>query len=100
MYNKHHQEKLIIETSLYNLCLIITITKGVFRVIGIQTDNILILSNNEFIKLKEEKLTKARLIIKPKEALLYKTLLIFNRCILRQEEELIVLIQKGQGKKI
>jgi hypothetical protein len=85
---------------LYNLCLIITITKGAFRVIGIQTDNTLILGNDEFTKLEEEELTKARLTTKPKEALLYKTLLIFNKCILHQEEESIVLVQKGQGKKI
>jgi hypothetical protein len=60
----------------------IIITKGAFRVIGIQTDDTLILGDNEFIKLEEEELTKARLTAKPKEALLYKTLLIFNRCIL------------------
>jgi hypothetical protein len=78
----------------------ITITKGAFGVIGMQTDDTLILGDDKFAKLEEKELTKARLTAKPKEALSYETLLIFNRCILHQEEESIVLVQKGQGKKI
>ena len=47
-----------------------------------QTNNILILALKEFLVLKNDEFSKAKLFIKPKEALILKTLLIFNRFIL------------------
>ena len=47
-----------------------------------QTDNILILVLEEFSVLEDNKLSKAKFLIKPKEALAPETLLIFNGCIL------------------
>ena len=47
-----------------------------------QINNILILVLEEFLVLKNNKLNKAKFLIKPKEALVLKTPLIFNRCIL------------------
>ena len=47
-----------------------------------QTDNTLILALEEFSVLKDNKLSKAKLLIKPKEALVLKTPLIFNGCVL------------------
>ena len=47
-----------------------------------QTDNTLILTLEEFSVLKDDKLSKTKLLVKPKEALVLKTLLIFNKCIL------------------
>ena len=47
-----------------------------------QTDNILILVLEEFSVLKDDKLNKTKLLVKPKEALVLKTPLIFNRCVL------------------
>ena len=47
-----------------------------------QTDNILILTSEEFLVLKDNKLSKAKLFIKLKEALAPKTPLIFNGCVL------------------
>jgi hypothetical protein len=47
-----------------------------------QIDNTLILVLEEFLTLKNNKLSKAKFLIKPKEALALKTLLIFNRCVL------------------
>ena len=47
-----------------------------------QTDNILILILKEFLVLKDNKLNKAKFLIKLKQALTPKTLLIFNRYIL------------------
>ena len=68
-------------TSTYNSCFLIT-TKEVFGFIGMQTNNILILALEEFSVLKDNKLSKAKLLVKPKEALVPKTPLIFNRCVL------------------
>ena len=46
-----------------------------------QIDNILILVLEEFSVLEDNKLKKAKFLIKPKEALVPETLLIFNRYI-------------------
>ena len=47
-----------------------------------QTNNILILILKEFLVLKNNKLNKTKFFIKLKEALVLKTLLIFNKYIL------------------
>ena len=47
-----------------------------------QTDNTLILTSKEFLVVKDDKFSKTKLLIKPKEALAPKTLLIFNGCVL------------------
>ena len=47
-----------------------------------QTDNTLILALEEFSVLEDNELSKAKLLIKFKEALALETLLIFNKCVL------------------
>ena len=47
-----------------------------------QTDNILILALEEFLVLKNNEFSKAKFLIKLKEALTLETLLIFNGCVL------------------
>ena len=47
-----------------------------------EIDNILILASEEFLVLKDNKFSKAKLLIKPKKALAPETLLIFNGCVL------------------
>ena len=47
-----------------------------------QTDNILILILKEFSVLKDNEFSKVKFLIKFKEALALKTLLIFNGCVL------------------
>ena len=47
-----------------------------------QTNNTFILVSEEFLVLEDDKLSKVKLLIKLKEALVLKTLLIFNRCVL------------------
>jgi len=65
-----------------------------------QTNNIIILGDDQFLALKEDKLVKANFIAKLKEKLNLTTLLLFNRCILSLNKDSIALRQKGQGKKI
>ena len=50
--------------------------------------------------LKEDKLVKVNLIIKPKKKFNLITLLFFNGYILSLNKDFIALYQKGQGKKI
>jgi hypothetical protein len=45
MYSKHHKEKLLITTSIYDPCLLVTTTREAFGIMGIQTNNIIILGN-------------------------------------------------------
>jgi len=60
-----------------------------------QTNNIIILGDNQFSALKEDKLIKANLIAKPKEKLNLIILLLFNGCILPLNKDSIALRQKG-----
>jgi hypothetical protein len=87
--------------STYNPCLLIITTKTAFSVVGIQTNNTLILKSKEFNTIKDKKLTKAKFSAKPKELLSLKTLLIFNGCILTQKKgDVVELQQKQQSKKL
>ena len=81
IYYKYYKEKLFIAIFTYNPCFLIII-KEVFGLIGMQTDNILILALKKFSVVKNNKLSKAKFLIKFKEVLVLKTPLIFNRCIL------------------
>jgi hypothetical protein len=60
-----------------------------------QTDDTLILRDDNFIKLEQDELEKAKLSAKPVNTLSDETLLIFNGGILRTEGDDIVLVQKG-----
>ena len=42
-YSKHYKEKLLITTFIFNPCFLITTTGTLFRIINIQTNNIIIL---------------------------------------------------------
>jgi hypothetical protein len=86
--------------STYDPCLLIFTTKGAFGIVGMQTNDTLILRSKEFDTIKKEELTRAKFSVKPKELLSSETLLIFNGCILTQKEGDIELRQKEQGKKL
>ena len=101
-YHKHHKEKLAMATSTYDPCLLITTTDKAFGVVGMQTDDTLILGSKEFDALEEDELTKAKFSAKPKELLSENNPLIFNGCILTQKEGdvAVEIQQKEQGKKL
>ena len=60
-----------------------------------QTNNIIILRDNQFSALKKDKLVKVNLIIKLKEKLNLITPLLFNKCILSLNKDFITLHQKS-----
>jgi len=66
-----------------------------FGIVGMQTDDIIILGDDQFLALKEDELVKANFIVKPKEKLSLIILLLFNGCILSLNEDSIALRQKG-----
>jgi len=60
-----------------------------------QTNNIIILGDDQFSALKEDKLVKVNLIAKLKKKLDLTTLLLFNGCTLSLNKDSIALRQKG-----
>jgi hypothetical protein len=60
-----------------------------------QIDNTLILRDSKFKALKHKELAKANITTKLIKQLLPNMLLIFNKCVLRQKGDSILLVQKG-----
>ena len=99
-YSTHHKEKLLMKTSTFDPCFLITQDSKGVGIVGMQTDDTIILCDKEFAKHKDEELMKAKLRAKPKEKLAEGHPLIFNGCILTKEDKNLVLRQKDQGKKL
>ena len=78
-------------TFIFNPCFLIITMGTSFRIIGIQTNNIIILRDDQFSALKEDELVKVNLITKPKKKLNLITLLFFNGCILSLNKDSITL---------
>lgn len=88
-------------TSSYDPCLLITTKKGLFGVVGMQTDDTLFLASEEFATLEDSELQKAQLTAKSREELSPESNLIFNGCVVTMKSDgTIHLTQKDQGKKI
>jgi hypothetical protein len=80
--------------SIYDPCLLITIIENRFGIVGMQTDDIIILIDEPFSTLEENELLNARFITKPKEKLTPNSPLIFNGCVLVQDGNIISFRQK------
>jgi hypothetical protein len=78
-------------TSTYDLCLLIIITENDFDIVGMQTDDTIILTDERFSTLKENELLNAKFTVKPKEKLTPDSSLIFNGCVLVQDGNIISL---------
>jgi hypothetical protein len=100
MYSKYYKEKLLIDISIYNPCLLITSTNNVFRVVRMQTNDIIILGDKRFLIQEEQELAQANYTIKPKEKLIAATPFLFNSCVLSLDGTNINLCQKGQDNKL
>ena len=64
----------------------ISIIKGAFGVVGMQTDDTLILGSDEFAALKEKELAEVKFSAKPKDTLSLENPLIFNGYVLTQNK--------------
>ena len=95
IYNKYYKEKLLIIIFIFSPCFFITTMGTLFGIVSMQIDNIIILKDNQFSALKEDKLVKAKFIVKLKEKLSLIILLLFNGCILSLNKDSITLYQKG-----
>jgi hypothetical protein len=78
-------------TFIFNPYFLITTIGTLFGIVSMQTNNTIILRDDQFLTLKEDKLVKANLIVKLKEKLNLTTLLLFNGHILSLNEDSITL---------
>lgn len=101
-YHGHHITELKMVTSTYDPCLPITdgTIEGNFAIVGMQTDDTLMLATQQFIDAEEAIRERAQFRAKPTTRLIEDNLLEFNGCTLTMDGESIILKQKGQGQKI
>ncbi|KAK1917078.1 hypothetical protein P3342_001660 [Pyrenophora teres f. teres] len=102
-YHGHHCKELDMATSTYDPCLLITNGDAdVFGIVGMQTDDTIMLGTQAFSSLEEKKIQKAEFRSKPKSILTPETQLDFNGCTLTIDanKPILDLRQKGQGGKI
>ena len=86
-YSTYYREKLSIDTSTFNPYLLVTRDEdGPFGIVGIQTDNTLILGDDAFVEKEGVELEKAKLMAKPVESLTRETPLLFNGCKLATDD--------------
>jgi hypothetical protein len=85
----------LIDTSTYNPCLLITSTNSAFGVVGMQTNDTIILGDKRFLTREEQELAQANYTTKPKEKLIAATPFLFNSCIFSLDRTNINLRQKG-----
>jgi hypothetical protein len=85
----------LIDTFTYNSYLLTTTTDSVFGVVGMQTDNTIILGNKCFSAQEEQELNYTNYTTKPKKKLLAVILLLFNSCVFSLDGANINLRQKG-----
>jgi hypothetical protein len=86
-------------TSTYDPYLLIS--KGdEFGLVGMQTDNTLIIYDDAFKEKEESERSKANFTAKPIETLSSSNKLIFNSCILSKQGSNLLVMQKNQGEKL
>ena len=68
-YHKHHTRGLGMEQSTYDPCLLYRNDESSFGIIGLQTDDTLILANQEFARLEQAKIEAEKLLSKDREPL-------------------------------
>jgi hypothetical protein len=97
-YFKHHTEKLGMETTTYDPCLLIIIAdSGLFGLMAVQTDDILGFNNFAFA---EKKARECVFLSKERQNLAVLNFFNFNGGILTLENLILRLKQKNQGLKL
>jgi hypothetical protein len=96
-YSRYHKEKLEIVTLTYDPCLLVT-DNSPLGIVGMQTDDTVILRNRRFNNRKSQKIvfkSKTKIELKKRIAIT------FNESITtRSEDNIVTIKQKKQGKKL
>jgi hypothetical protein len=99
-YHDHHIKKLNMTTSTYDPCLLHTNQDQGFGLVGMQTDDTLILADNNFATQEEYEITTASILCKPREQLTPSTPLKFNGGLISEDCQRILLTQERTLKLI
>ncbi|ESZ92707.1 hypothetical protein SBOR_6919 [Sclerotinia borealis F-4128] len=97
-YHNHHISKLGMAQSTYNPCLMYTKdrAKNGFGIVGLQTDDTLIVGDTLFLTQEQEQLESAKFLAKNREQLTENTPVKFNGGIITLEKDEIYLNQEKQ----
>jgi hypothetical protein len=101
-YHRHHREQLKMRMSTFDPCLLVTEGPAEsFGLVGMQTDDTLVLGTPAFSAREEKKIQKAKIVCKPKTTLTPTSPIDYNgtRLSLHEDGSLDVN-QKGQAEKI
>lgn len=101
-YHGHRVTELKMISLTCDPCLLITdgTVEGIFAIVGMQTDDTLMLATQQSIDAGEASLERAQFRAKPTTQLTEHSPLEFNGWTLTMGEESIMLKQKAQGRKI
>ena len=100
-YLDHHKEKLDMEMSSYDACLLITKNGSVnFGITGLQTDDTLNVGTEAFMKKEETEIMEAKFKAKTRTILETGASGDFNGCRMTIEAESIMVVQKNQAEKL
>jgi hypothetical protein len=98
-YHQHHTKMLAMDQSTYDPCLLATHDKG-YGIVGLQTDDTLILADDKFAEAEQTELTKAKFIAKEREKLGPTKLIKFNGAVVTQEGDTITITQDKLCKNL
>ena len=100
-YLDHHKEKLGMDMSPYDACLLITKDGDEnFGIAGLQTDNILNIGTEVFMKKKETEIMEAKFKAKTRTILETSASGDFDGCRMTIKTESIMVVQKNQAEKL
>ena len=101
-YSDHHKEKLGMETSSYDACLLITKKNGngVFGITALQTDDTLNIGTKALLDKEEIEIDAAKFKARQRVMLETGTEGDFNGCHISIGKDAIEVIQKGQANKL
>ena len=97
-YHTHHKEKLGMTKSTYDPCLLYRF--GPLGIVGMQTDDKLILADNDFASNEEEAIKKAKIMTKDREYLTFTQPIKFNRAQIKLDSDGIVLTKESHVGEI
>jgi hypothetical protein len=98
-YHSHHTNELYMKQSTYDPCLLYR-SDTAFGVVGLQTDDTLLLADPQFAEAEQAMLQKAQFLAKERESLSTSTPLKFNGGLIQLKNDAITLTQERQSKNL
>jgi hypothetical protein len=97
-YYLYYVQQLYMDQSMYNLCFLQS--NKPFGIVGLQTDDTLLLADKTFVETEQNKLYKAKFIAKEHKQLTADTLFKFNSSLIQLVSDRITLTQEQQCRNL